>query len=74
MAREKRYRILDDILRIPAASNDNHGPPSPGAPALLWRHWMERWRTTWVCSSTGAELKRVQPGQSWKERSLTAIG
>lgn len=75
MAREKSYRILDDILRIPAAANDNHEPPSPGAPALFWRHWMERWSMTWVCSSsTGDELKRVQSGQSWKAPSLTAIG
>lgn len=50
MAREEITKVLTDVTWIPAAANDNDGPPSPGAPALFWRHWLKRQARTWACS------------------------
>jgi hypothetical protein len=65
MAMEERNRILNDITRIPTAANDNHRPPSPGAPAVLWRDWMERRTRTWAVGNPALFDRAYAYDQSW---------
>ena len=47
---EEKSRVLKNIPWMLAPANDDNDPPGPGAPAVFWRHWMEKQALVWACS------------------------